>query len=43
MSKMLFWQILAKRSLNLLAAKHLKLDEMITVVVGDKAKVLEKP
>jgi zinc protease len=30
-----------KAQLNELAAKHLKLDEMITVVVGDKAKVLE--
>ncbi|MFT6790788.1 MAG: zinc protease, partial [Pseudoalteromonas rhizosphaerae] len=30
-----------KAELNLLAAKHLKLDEMITVVVGDKAKVME--
>jgi zinc protease len=30
-----------KAELNLLAAKHLKLDEMITIVVGDKAKVME--
>ena len=30
-----------KAELNLLAAKHLKLDEMITVVVGDKAKVMD--
>ncbi|WP_299083478.1 pitrilysin family protein [uncultured Paraglaciecola sp.] len=37
-------QILAnigKAELNSLAAKHLNLNEMITVVVGDKAKVLE--
>lgn len=32
---------IGKDELNLLAAKHLKLDEMITVVVGDKAKVLD--
>jgi zinc protease len=32
---------IGKAELNLLAAKHLKLDEMITVVVGDKAKVME--
>jgi zinc protease len=30
-----------KAELNLLAAKHLKLDEMITVIVGDKAKVMD--
>jgi len=30
-----------KAELNQLASKHLQLDEMITVVVGDKAKVLE--
>jgi zinc protease len=32
---------IGKAELNSLAAKHLKLDEMITVVVGDKAKVME--
>ena len=32
---------IGKEELNLLAAKHLRLDEMITVVVGDKAKVLD--
>jgi zinc protease len=32
---------IGKEELNLLAAKHLKLDEMITVVVGDKATVME--
>ena len=32
---------IGKEELNLLAAKHLRLDEMITVVVGDKAQVLE--
>lgn len=31
----------SKDELNALAKKHLKLDEMITVVVGDKAKVLD--
>jgi zinc protease len=30
-----------KVELNKLAAKYLKLDEMITVVVGDKAKVMD--
>jgi len=30
-----------RAELNLLAAKHLNLDEMITVVVGDKAKVMD--
>jgi zinc protease len=30
-----------KAELNLLAAKHLMLNEMITVVVGDKAKVMD--
>jgi zinc protease len=32
---------IGKAELNLLAAKHLKLNEMITVVVGDKAKVMD--
>ena len=32
---------IGKAELNLLAAKHLKLEEMITVVVGDKAKVMD--
>jgi len=32
---------IGKAELNLLAAKHLKLDEMITVVVGDKAKIMD--
>ena len=32
---------IGKAELNLLAAKHLELDEMITVVVGDKAKVMD--
>jgi zinc protease len=32
---------IGKAELNILAAKHLKLDEMITVVVGDKAKVMD--
>ena len=32
---------IGKVELNSLAAKHLKLDEMITVVVGDKAKVMD--
>ncbi|MGJ8679966.1 insulinase family protein [Paraglaciecola sp.] len=32
---------ISQQELNALAAKHLKLDEMITVVVGDKAKVFE--
>jgi zinc protease len=32
---------IGKAELNLLAAKHLNLNEMITVVVGDKAKVLD--
>ena len=32
---------ISKDELNALAKKHLKLDEMITVVVGDKSKVLE--
>ena len=32
---------ISKAELNKLAAKHLKLAEMITVVVGDKAKVLD--
>lgn len=31
---------ISKEELNTLATKHLKLDEMITVVVGDKAKIL---
>jgi zinc protease len=32
---------IGKAELNALAAKHLKLDEMITVVVGDKEKVMD--
>ena len=32
---------ISKKDLNALAAKHLKPNEMITVVVGDKAGVLE--
>ncbi|MCF2947316.1 insulinase family protein [Paraglaciecola aquimarina] len=32
---------ITKDELNALATKHLKLDEMITVVVGDKAKVFD--
>ena len=32
---------ISKEELNTLAKKHLKLDEMITVVVGDKSMVLE--
>lgn len=32
---------ISKAQLNKLAAKHLKLEQMITVVVGDKAKVLQ--
>ena len=32
---------ISKEELNALAKKHLKLDEMITVVVGDKAAIME--
>ncbi len=35
-------QDITKDELNALAAKHLKLSNMITVVVGDKAKVMEE-
>ncbi len=34
-------QAITKDELNALAAKHLKIDDMITVVVGDKAKVMD--